>query len=120
MCHGLQVENVATDDWVDSIKASYRPVQIVPAMWVVPVWSEAPDPCAVNIVVEPGLAFGTGDHSTTRMCLQWLHSFAQSLKGARVMDYGTGMRIILTSIHVGIGDRACLWTMLVNVRATVT
>jgi len=43
------------------------------ALWVVPDWSDAPDPAAVNVVLTPGVAFGTGDHATTRLCLRWLH-----------------------------------------------
>ena len=79
-------------DWESAIKDSYQPVQIAPFLWIVPTWAKAPDPNAINLILEPGLAFGTGDHPTTRLCLRWLQNL--DLEGLRIMDYGTGSGVL--------------------------
>ncbi|KAL4431501.1 hypothetical protein ABPG75_006757 [Micractinium tetrahymenae] len=90
------VEPVRTQDWEQSIKDSYQPSQVAEGLWIVPVWSEPADPAATNILLEPGLAFGTGDHPTTRLCLRWLQRLQRegSLAGAALMDYGTGSGVL--------------------------
>ena len=79
------------------LQDSYQPAQVGDGLWIVPVWSAAPpDPAATNIRLEPGLAFGTGDHPTTRLCLRWLQRLQRrgSLGGAALMDYGTGSGVL--------------------------
>lgn len=90
------VEEVRTQDWEQSIRDSYRPAQVAEGMWIVPIWSQPADPAATNIMLEPGLAFGTGDHPTTRLCLRWLQRLQSSgsLAGAAVMDYGAGSGVL--------------------------
>jgi ribosomal protein L11 methyltransferase len=60
---------VAEQDWVRETQAQFGPIEIAPRFWIVPSWSEAPDPRALNLRLDPGLAFGTGSHPTTRLCL---------------------------------------------------
>ncbi|PSC74509.1 ribosomal L11 methyltransferase isoform B [Micractinium conductrix] len=90
------VEEVRTQDWEQSIRDSYQPAQVAPGLWIVPVWAQPPEPAATNIILEPGLAFGTGDHPTTRLCLRWLQGLAAggALAGARCMDYGAGSGVL--------------------------
>jgi ribosomal protein L11 methyltransferase len=93
------VEPVRPRDWEASIRDAYQPVQLSPGFWIVPSWAPAPDPGATNIVLEPGLAFGTGDHPTTRLCLRWLRALP-ALRGAAVMDYGTGSGVLAVAALV--------------------
>jgi ribosomal protein L11 methyltransferase len=83
---------VAEQDWVRATQAQFAPVRIADRLWIVPSWCSPPEPGALNITLDPGLAFGTGSHPTTRLCLRWL---AQRLRrGARVLDYGCGSGIL--------------------------
>jgi hypothetical protein len=77
-------------------------------LWIVPIWSQAPDPSATNIRLEPGLAFGTGDHPTTRLCLCWLRGLQRGgrLAGAAVMDYGAGSGVLAVAALLMGADRA--------------
>lgn len=75
-------------EWMDSVRASYQPACVEDGLWIVPSWCEPPQPSATNIILEPGLAFGTGEHPTTRLCLKALSRLP--LAGKRVIDYGTG------------------------------
>ena len=83
-----QVEEVPDQEWMDSVRASYQPARIGDGLWIVPTWCTPPEPSATNIILEPGLAFGTGEHPTTRLCLRALARLP--LSGKRVIDYGTG------------------------------
>jgi len=87
-----RVQAVADQDWVRATQAQFPPVQISRRLWIVPTWHTAPDPSALNIVLDPGLAFGTGTHPTTRMCLSWLERVV--IRGASVIDYGCGSGIL--------------------------
>eukprot|EP00884_Botryococcus_braunii_P006524 jgi/Botrbrau1/15873/Bobra.40_1s0057.1 len=87
-----QLDEVVDRQWVESIKASYRALEVAEGVWIVPTWCEAPQPSAANIVMEPGLAFGTGEHPTTRLCLRWL--LEQDWGGCALLDYGTGSGIL--------------------------
>ena len=83
---------VADEDWVRATQAQFNAIQIVDRLWIVPSWCVVPDPSAVNIALDPGLAFGTGSHPTTRLCLEWL---ARELRaGESVLDYGCGSGIL--------------------------
>jgi len=86
------IEALAEQDWVRLTQAQFDPIQISPRLWIVPSWHAAPDPQAIVLVLDPGLAFGTGSHPTTRLCLQWLDRDLP--KDASVLDYGCGSGIL--------------------------
>ena len=67
-----EVLRVEDEDWVRRTQSQFTPQQITPELWIVPSWHALPEPSAINIVLDPGLAFGTGTHPTTRLCLRWL------------------------------------------------
>jgi ribosomal protein L11 methyltransferase len=90
--HSYEVTPVAEQDWVRAVQADFRPVHVSPRLWVVPTWHQAPDPAAINLIIDPGLAFGTGTHPTTRLCLDWLDRNLHA--GATVLDYGCGSGIL--------------------------
>jgi ribosomal protein L11 methyltransferase len=86
------IETLADNDWVRLTQSQFEPIPISPRLWIVPTWHTPSDPNAINIVLDPGLAFGTGSHPTTRLCLRWLDS---SLRGGEsVLDYGCGSGIL--------------------------
>lgn len=87
-------EPVANEAWVEQIKASYIPLKISGDLYIVPEWSEPEDPAAVNVILQPGVAFGTGEHPTTSLCLRHLHTNRQNLSGLTIMDYGTGSGVL--------------------------
>jgi ribosomal protein L11 methyltransferase len=86
------VEEVAEQNWVQLTQAQFDPIQIDERLWIVPSWHEAPDSSAINIALDPGMAFGTGSHPTTSLCLRWLSSYL--VGGESVLDYGTGSGIL--------------------------
>jgi len=83
---------IAEQDWVRATRAQFAPIRITARLWIVPSWCEAPDAGAINLALDPGLAFGTGAHPTTRLCLEWLAR--ELLPGAAVLDYGCGSGIL--------------------------
>ncbi len=87
---------VAEQDWVRLTQSQFAPVEIAPAFWIVPSWHEVPAGAQRVIRLDPGLAFGTGTHPTTRMCLRWAAQHAAKLSPAwtRVLDYGCGSGIL--------------------------
>jgi ribosomal protein L11 methyltransferase len=87
-----QLAEVPDADWVRLTQAQFAPIRIADGLWIVPSWCEPIDPAALNLVVDPGLAFGTGSHPTTRLCLQWLASELGA--GESVLDYGCGSGIL--------------------------
>ena len=86
------LSTVGEQDWVRLTQAQFEPIRISDRLWVIPSWHSAPDPGAINLLVDPGLAFGTGSHPTTRLCLQWLE--ATITGGESVLDYGCGSGIL--------------------------
>ncbi len=95
-----QLETVAEQDWVRLTQSQFDPIRIADRLWIVPSWHEAPDADAIAIVLDPGLAFGTGSHPTTRMCLQWLE--ANLRPGKTVLDYGCGSGILaIAAVKLG-------------------
>ena len=99
-----RVEAVADQDWVRATQSQFPPMRISGRLWIVPTWHAAPDPAALNIVLDPGLAFGTGTHPTTRMCLNWLERVVTG--GATVIDYGCGSGILaIAAMKLGAGER---------------
>jgi ribosomal protein L11 methyltransferase len=87
-----RIEPLADNDWVRLTQSQFEPIRISQRLWIVPTWHAPSDPSAVNIVLDPGLAFGTGSHPTTRLCLRWLDSNLQG--GESVLDYGCGSGIL--------------------------
>jgi ribosomal protein L11 methyltransferase len=87
-----RLEPVADEDWVRRSQSQFDPIRISDKLWIVPSWATAPDPNAVNLVIDPGLAFGTGSHPSTRLCLQWLERTIRG--GERILDYGCGSGIL--------------------------
>jgi len=87
-----QIEWLADRDWETAWLDQYRPIQISAGLWVCPSWLAPPDPGAVNVIIDPGLAFGTGTHPTTALCLEWLAT--APLKDRHVLDYGCGSGIL--------------------------
>jgi ribosomal protein L11 methyltransferase len=85
---------VADRDWVRLTQSQFTPVEVTPSFWIVPSWHAAPAAARTVIWLDPGLAFGTGTHPTTRMCLRWIAQHAAALQGARVLDYGCGSGIL--------------------------
>ena len=86
------VEILAEQDWVRATQSQFDPIRIRDGLWIVPSWHVAPNPAALNIVLDPGLAFGTGSHPTTHLCLAWLSDHLQA--GDAVLDYGCGSGIL--------------------------
>jgi len=91
-CSVLAIGPVADQDWVRLTQSQFAPVQIAPGFWIVPSWHQPPPGARHIIRLDPGLAFGTGTHPTTRMCLRWIAG--QRLQGQRVLDYGCGSGIL--------------------------
>lgn len=97
-----QMEEIAEQDWVRATQAQFDPIRISDRLWITPTWHEAPNPDAINLQLDPGLAFGTGSHPTTRLCLQWLDRELQA--GESVLDYGCGSGILaIAALKLGAG-----------------
>jgi ribosomal protein L11 methyltransferase len=92
----LHFSTVADRDWDAEWRRSLKPLRFGVRLWVCPVGQACPDPAGIGLLLEPGLAFGTGTHPTTAMCLRWLDGLAGAgaLAGARVLDYGCGSGIL--------------------------
>jgi ribosomal protein L11 methyltransferase len=91
-CQVLGVQAVVEQDWVRLTQSQFDPVEITPTFWIVPTWHEPPAQAEQIIRLDPGLAFGTGTHPTTRMCLRW--TAQHGAQGQRVLDYGCGSGIL--------------------------
>ena len=94
---GLHVQGLsalAEQDWVRLTQSQFAPVAITPEFWIVPSWHEPPSAARHVIRLDPGLAFGTGTHATTRMCLRWLVRHPDRVRAGRVLDYGCGSGIL--------------------------
>jgi ribosomal protein L11 methyltransferase len=91
-CKLLGTAPVPEQDWVRLTQSQFAPVEITPEFWIVPTWHEPPAQATQVIRLDPGLAFGTGTHPTTRMCLRWIARHAP--QGQRVLDYGCGSGIL--------------------------
>ena len=91
-CKVLGVAAVPEQDWVRLTQSQFEPVEITPSFWIVPTWHEPPPQAREIIRLDPGLAFGTGTHPTTRMCLRWIA--AHPPRAQRVLDYGCGSGIL--------------------------
>ncbi len=94
-CRLVGITEVPEQDWVRLTQSQFAPVEITPDFWIVPTWHEPPAQARTIIRLDPGLAFGTGTHPTTRMCLRWIaHHAADQGRLGRVLDYGCGSGIL--------------------------
>lgn len=84
-------ETIEEQDWVRATQAQFDPIHITDQLWIVPTWHTSPDQDAINIILDPGLAFGTGSHPTTHLCLEWL---TKQTPLSTVLDYGCGSGIL--------------------------
>lgn len=94
LANGLvyEVERLEDQEWERSWMDNFQPMRFGQRLWIVPSWHEAPEPEAVNLLLDPGLAFGTGTHPTTSLCLQWLDG--EPVQGLQVLDFGCGSGIL--------------------------
>ena len=88
----LRWEQLEDKDWSQEWKKYFQPIPCGKRLWICPSWQQPPQPDAVNLILDPGLAFGTGSHPTTHLCLRWLDSL--NLQGKTVIDYGCGSGIL--------------------------
>lgn len=99
----ISFAEVAEQDWVQLTQAQFDPIRISDRLWIVPSWHTPPDPTAINLELDPGLAFGTGSHPTTRLCLEWLEAHINP--GCSVLDYGCGSGILgIAALRLGAGN----------------
>jgi len=99
------VEEVAEQNWVQLTQSQFDPIRVSERLWIVPSWHETPDPAAVNLILDPGMAFGTGSHPTTRLCLEWLEINVSP--SCRLLDYGCGSGILaIAAARLGAGGVA--------------
>ncbi len=91
-CQLLGIQTLEDQDWVRLTQSQFAPVEVTPDFWIVPTWHEPPEQARQIIRLDPGLAFGTGTHPTTRMCLRWIAQ--HGVQGQRVLDYGCGSGIL--------------------------
>jgi ribosomal protein L11 methyltransferase len=87
-----RIETIEDTDWVTLTQRQFEPLHVGRRIWIVPTWHTPPDPSALNLVLDPGAAFGTGSHPTTRLCLEWLEDIVTP--GDEVLDYGCGSGIL--------------------------
>ncbi|HYN53376.1 MAG TPA: 50S ribosomal protein L11 methyltransferase [Methylotenera sp.] len=86
------IEHIQEQDWVRATQSQFDPIKITDDLWIVPTWHSAPNTDAINIILDPGLAFGTGSHPTTHLCLSWLTQTVTAQHS--VLDYGCGSGIL--------------------------
>jgi ribosomal protein L11 methyltransferase len=88
----VRVEQIQDADWVALTQRQFEPLKVGRRLWIVPTWHRPPEPDAINMILDPGAAFGTGSHPTTRLCLAWLEE--QITPRDEVLDYGCGSGIL--------------------------
>jgi ribosomal protein L11 methyltransferase len=106
-CHAIgilvpdyRVRSVPDRDWVSRSRDQFGPLRVSERLWIVPTWHSPPEPGAINLILDPGLAFGTGTHATTRLCLQWLERTITG--GETILDYGCGSGILaIAALRLG-------------------
>ena len=88
----LNILVLKDQNWQEKWKEDFKPLQFGEKLWICPTWESPPDPSAANIILDPGLAFGSGNHVTTSLCLKWLNQFLT--EGSKVIDYGCGSGVL--------------------------
>jgi ribosomal protein L11 methyltransferase len=97
------IEDVPEQNWVLTTQAQFAPIQIREHLWIVPTWHDVPQPDSINIILDPGMAFGTGSHPTTHLCLSWLVDNVTT--GDSICDYGCGSGILaIAAKKLGAGN----------------
>ena len=96
-------EEIAEQNWVQLTQSQFEPIRVSDRLWIVPSWHQAPDPDALILVLDPGMAFGTGSHPTTRLCLEWLERTVTP--AGSLLDYGCGSGILaIAAAKLGAGE----------------
>ena len=96
----IESQLLQEQEWAQTYTRDFSPMRFGERLWIYPSWHEIPDPCAVNVLLDPGLAFGTGAHPTTDLCLQWLE--ANLPENAKVVDYGCGSGVLaIAAVKLG-------------------
>ena len=96
------VDTIEEQNWVQLTQSQFDPIRVSDRLWIVPSWHDSPNPDAINLILDPGMAFGTGSHPTTRLCLEWLEKQVQP--GDKVLDYGCGSGILgIAAAKLGAG-----------------
>lgn len=96
------IEEIEEQNWVQLTQSQFDPIRVSERLWIVPSWHEIPDPAAVNLILDPGMAFGTGSHPTTRLCLEWLERKVSA--ECSLLDYGCGSGILaIAAARLGAG-----------------
>lgn len=98
----FSIEVIEEQNWVQLTQSQFDPIRVSERLWIVPSWHEIPDPAAVNLILDPGMAFGTGSHPTTRLCLEWLERKVSA--DCSLLDYGCGSGILaIAAARLGAG-----------------
>ena len=96
------IDRIEDADWVALTQRQFEPIRVGERLWIVPTWYAPPEPGAVNVILDPGAAFGTGSHPTTRLCLSWLEYHVR--RGDALLDYGCGSGILgIAAMKLGAG-----------------
>ena len=99
------IEEIEEQNWVQLTQSQFDPIRVSERLWIVPSWHEIPDPDAISLILDPGMAFGTGSHPTTRLCLEWLERTVSAQ--CSVLDYGCGSGILaIAAARLGAGQVA--------------
>jgi ribosomal protein L11 methyltransferase len=97
-----RLSSIPDEDWVAKSRNAFGPIRVSRRLWIVPSWSAPPEAGAINLLLDPGLAFGTGSHASTRLCLRWLEN--RIAGGEAVLDYGCGSGILaIAALKLGAG-----------------
>jgi ribosomal protein L11 methyltransferase len=100
LAHSISRDSFKDRDWEQAYRQHFKPIQCAPTLWIVPSWTDPPDSDATIVRLDPGLAFGTGGHPTTALCLAWLAQ--QQLEGLELIDFGCGSGILaIAAIKLG-------------------
>ena len=98
----FSIEVIEEQNWVQLTQSQLDPIRVSERLWIVPSWHAIPDPAAVNLILDPGMAFGTGSHPTTRLCLEWLERKVSA--NCSLLDYGCGSGILaIAAARLGAG-----------------
>ena len=92
------LKEIKDEDWVKKTQKQFHPISIRNKVWIIPTWHDVVNDKAINLILDPGLAFGTGSHQTTHLCIEWL--IKNIKKDDAVLDYGCGSGILLSLIHI--------------------